>query len=193
MNANKKLLGGTMAKLMGSLAVIVLAASLIGQEAKKAAAPGKHSSGAVLHPEMTVASDAGTYDKPAGTMGDKPSDPWSATTIGAAGDKKTQPGQVVTVTGEVIDLSCYLQVGKHVEKHKSCGEKCLNSGQPIGLLTKAGAVYLLMDEEHDPRRDGQTTLRKAALDNFAKIMEVTGTETSFGGYKAIYVQGYVKK
>ncbi len=182
-----------MAKLMGSLAVIVLAASLIGQEAKKAAAPAKHSSGAVLHPEMTVASDAGTYDKPAGTMGDKPSDPWSATTIGAAVDKKTQPGKVVTVTGEVIDLSCYLQVGKHGEKHKSCGEKCLNSGQPIGLLTKAGAVYLLMDEEHDPRRDGQTTLRKAALDNFAKIMEVTGTETSFGGYKAIYVQGYVKK
>ena len=181
-----------MARLMGSIAVIVLAASLIGQEAKKAA-PAKHSSGAVLHPEMTVAADAGTYDKPAGTMGEKPSEPWSATTVGAAVDKKTQPGKVVTVTGEVIDLSCYLQVGKHGEKHKSCGEKCLQNGQPIGLLTKAGAVYLLMDEEHDPRRDGQTTLRKAALDNFAKIMEVTGTETTFGGYKAIYVQGYVKK
>ena len=173
------------------LCCCLVVSGLVAQEAKKAA-PAKHS-GAVLHPEMTVAADAGTYDKPAGTMGEKPSEPWSATTVGAAVDKKTQPGKVVTVTGEVIDLSCYLQVGKHGEKHKSCGEKCLQNGQPIGLLTKSGAVYLLMDEEHDPRRDGQTTLRKAALDNFAKIMEVTGTETSFGGYRAIYVQGYVKK
>jgi len=27
---------------------------------------------AILHPEMTVAADAGSYDKPAGTLGEKP-------------------------------------------------------------------------------------------------------------------------
>jgi hypothetical protein len=41
---------------------------------------------------MTVAPDAGTYEKPAGAMGDKTSEPWSATTI-AAVDKKAQPGK----------------------------------------------------------------------------------------------------
>jgi hypothetical protein len=147
----------------------------------------------ILHPDMTVATDAGTYEKPAGTLGDKVTEPWSATTVAAGVDKKPQPGKRITVTGEIIDLSCYLQVGKHGEKHKSCGVKCLQNNQPIGLLTKNGAVYLLMEEEHDPRRDGQASIRQAAIDNFAKIMEVTGTETDHGGYRAIFVQGYVKK
>jgi hypothetical protein len=177
--------------ILCSLSAMAIASVLIAQDAPKKA-PAK-SSGAVLHPEMTVAPDAGTYDKPAGTLGEKPTDPWSATTIGAAVDKKAQPGKIVTVTGEIIDLSCYLQVGKHGEKHKACGTKCLQTGQPIGILTKSGAVYMLMDEEHDPRRDGQTTFRQAAIDNFAKILEVTGTEATLGGYKAIFVQGYVKK
>jgi hypothetical protein len=177
--------------ILGTLSAAVLATTLLAADETPKKAPAK--SGAVLHPEMTVADDAGTYDKPAGTLGDKPSEPWSATTVGAAVDKKPQPGKAVTVTGEIIDLSCYLQVGKHGEKHKACGTKCLQNGQPIGLLTKGGAVYMLMDEEHDPRRDGQTAFRQAAIDNFAKIMEVSGTEATLGGYKAIFVQGFVKK
>jgi hypothetical protein len=55
----------------------------------------------------------------------------------------------------------------------------------------AGQVYVLMEGEHDPRRDGQTGFRKFAGDNFIKVMTVTGTETSVNGIKAIYVQGYV--
>jgi hypothetical protein len=181
-----------MRMLIKTLVCAVAAIGLVAaQDAPKKAAP--KSSGAVLHPEMTVAPDAGTYEKPAGTLGEKPSEPWSVTTVAAAVDKKTQPGKVVTLTGEILDLSCYLQIGKHGEKHKSCGTKCLQASQPIGLLTKSGAIYMLMEEEHDPRRDGQTSFRQAAIDNFAKIMEVTGTETSFGGYKAIFVTGYVKR
>lgn len=147
----------------------------------------------VLHPEMTVGADAGSYDRPAGTMGEKADTPWSATTINAGVDKKPLDGKVITVTGEIIDLSCYLQLGKHGEKHKGCGSKCIHNGQPIGLLAKDGTVYMLMEEEHDPRRDGQTTFRKAAEDNFAKIMEVSGTQTEVNGYRAIYVRGYVSK
>jgi hypothetical protein len=182
-----------MYRLMKSILCCVAAIGVtsIAQDAPKKSAPAK--SGAVLHPEMTVAPDAGSFDKPAGTLGNKPAEPWTATTVAAGVDKKPLTGKPVTVSGEIVDLSCYLQLGKHGDKHKSCGTKCLQAGQPIGLVTKAGAIYMLMDEEHDPRRDGQTTLRQAAIDNFAKIMEVTGTETSVGGYKAIFVQGYVKK
>ncbi len=182
-----------MGKLTKSIlcCVAAIGVALMAQDAPKKAAPAR--SGAVLHPEMTVAPDAGTFDKPAGTLGEKPAEPWTATTIAAGVDKKPLTGKLVTMTGEIVDLSCYLQLGKHGDKHKPCGTKCLQAGQPIGLLTKGGAIYMLMDEEHDPRRDGQTTLRQASIDNFAKIMEVTGTETSVGGYKAIFVQGYVKK
>ena len=147
-----------------------------------------------LHPEMTVAPDAGTYDKPAGSLGSKPGAEWTETTVNAGVAKKPLDGKVLTVAGEIIDLSCYLQLGKHGEKHKPCGVKCLQSGQPIGLLTKDGDIYMLMAEEHDPRRDGQTEgFRKAAIENFAKIVEVTGTETAHTGFRAIYVQGYVAK
>jgi len=126
-------------------------------------------------------------------MGEKSADPWSNTTKGASVDGKPVSGKTTTLTGEVIDVSCYLQLGKHGDKHSSCGKKCLANGQPIGLLTKAGQVYLLMEEEHDPRRDGLTAFRKAASDNFAKVMTVTGTETSVNGIKAVYVQGYLNK
>jgi len=169
--------------------IVALAFTLTAADEKKA--EHKKSAGAgALQPQMTP---EGGWDKAMGTLGEKPAEPWTGTTIAAGVDKKPLAGKVTTVTGEIVDLSCYLQLGKHGEKHKSCGQKCLSNGQPIGLLTKAGAIYMLMDEEHDPRRDGQTELRKAAGDHFAHVMEVSGTETTVRGVHAIYVQGFVKK
>lgn len=53
-------------------------------------------------------------------------------------------------------------------------------------------LYMLMPEEHDPRRDGGVDFRPAAADHMAHIMEVTGTEASHGGYRALYVTGFKK-
>lgn len=145
----------------------------------------------ILHPQLTA--EKGTFEKPEGKMGMKPDNPWSVTTVAASVDGKPVPGKVMTITGEIIDLSCYLQVGKHGAKHRDCGQKCLRNGQPIGLLTKDGDVYLLMEEEHDPRRDGMTNFRQAAIDNMAYIMEVTGTMSEVQGQKALFVTGYLKK
>lgn len=144
----------------------------------------------ILHPQFTP--EKGTYDKPEGKLGAKIEQPWSVTTVAAAVDGKPVPGKVVTVVGEIIDLSCYLQVGKHGGKHRDCGQKCLRAGQPIGLLAKDGSVFLLMEEEHDPRRDGLTNFRQAAIDNMAYVMEITGTQSKVGGMEAIFVTGYLK-
>jgi hypothetical protein len=154
----------------------------------KKAAPKMATSG-ILQPSMEP-TDGWTSK---GDMGVKSGEPWSNTTKGAAVDNKPVPGKVITVTGEIADLSCYLQLGKHGDKHSSCGKKCLANGEPVGLITNNGQVYLLMAEEHDPRRDGGVSFRKAATDNFAKVMTVTGTETNINGIKAVYVQGYVNK
>ena len=184
-----------MHRLVQAVLCSIVAAGLVAaQTTEKKPAPKKSGgSSAVLHPEMTVAADAGSYEKPMGNLGEKSADVWSATTVGAGVNKKPEPGKAITETGEIIDLSCYLQLGKHGEKHVDCGKKCLRNNQPIGLLTKNGSVYMLMEEEHDPRRDGQSTFRQEATDHLGHIMEVTGTEASHDGYKAIYVQGYVKK
>jgi hypothetical protein len=145
----------------------------------------------VLYPQFTP--EKGSFDKPAGKIGQKPDQPWSVTTVAAAVDGKPLPGKVVTMTGEIVDYSCYLQVGKHGGKHRDCGQKCLRNGQPIGLLTKEGKLYLLMEEEHDPRRDSMTNFREAAIEHMAYIMEVTGTYSEVDGQRAIYVTGFVKK
>ena len=166
------------------LIAIVAAFSLTAQDAKK------KSSGGILHPEMTVSS--GTYDHPMATIGTKPTAPWTATTVAAGVDSKPEPGRPITVVGEIVDFSCYIQLGKHGEKHRSCGQKCVQNGQPIGLLTQNGGLYMLMPEEHDPRRDGGVDAKASASDHMGHIVEVNGTEASVGGYRAIYVQGLTK-
>jgi len=176
--------------MMKKIAVSILVAGLASglALAQDKAAP-KAAEKSILQPGM---EPTGGWNA-AGELGDKSGEPWSNTTKGAAVDNKPVPGKVVSVTGEILDLSCYLQLGKHGDKHSSCGKKCIANGQPIGLVTKAGDVYLLVDEEHDLRRDGQTTFRAAAAENFAKVMTVTGTETAVNGTKTIFVQGYIKK
>lgn len=145
----------------------------------------------ILFPKMTP--EKGTFEKPAGVLAEKPSTPWSQTTVNAGVDQKPLPGKIVTVVGEIIDYSCYLQLGKHGTKHRDCGQKCLKNGMPIGLVTQDGKLYLLMEEEHDARRDGLTDFRKAAIDHMAYVMEVSGTESVVDGQRALYVRGYVKK
>jgi hypothetical protein len=146
----------------------------------------------ILNPTMTP--DKGTFDAPAGKLSAKPTAAWSATTVAAGVNGKPLPGKLVTLVGEIVDYSCYLQLGKHGTKHRDCGQKCLRNGQPIGLLAKDGTLYLLMEEEHDQRRDGLTTsFRQAAIDAMANVMEVSGTLSEVSGQRAVYVQGFVKK
>jgi hypothetical protein len=169
---------------LGALALCYLS-SVVAQ------APG---SGGVLFPDWSKPTK-GAYDSPSDTLGTKPSaeQPWSVTTVTSSIQGKTVSGKPISVVGEIIDLSCYLQVGKHGDKHRDCGQKCVRNGQPVGLLTADGTIYLLMDEEHDPRRDGMTWFRQKAVDYMAYVVTVNGTFSEVAGQKAIYVQGFLKK
>jgi hypothetical protein len=145
----------------------------------------------ILQPQMTP--NKGTYEQPVGKVGQAPSAPWSASTIGAAVDGKALPASIETMVGEIIDYSCYLQIGKHGEKHRDCAQKCFKAGQPIGLLAKDGSIFLLMEEEHNPRRDGLTALREKAIEHAGDIVEITGTSAKVDGQKAFYVTGLIKQ
>jgi len=177
-----------MKAILCSAAAFALVAYLPAQDQGKAGAKS-----GILQPQMTVGADGGTYAKPMGTLGDKPDATWSATTMGASVDGKPNAGSVKTVVGEIVDFSCYLEVGKHGEKHRDCAQKCFRNNQPIGLLTKDGGLYMLMEEEHDPRRDGMGVFRQAAIDHAGHIMEVTGTASTVNGFNALYVHGFLKK
>jgi len=140
-----------------------------------------------------MAPSKGTYEAPAGKVGAAPNPDWSQTTYEASVGGQPRAGKTATIVGEVLDLSCYWQLGKHGAKHRDCGQKCLRNGMPIGLLTKEGKLYLLMEEEHNQRRDGMTNFREAAIENMAYVMEITGTLSEVDGQRAIFVTGYVKK
>lgn len=178
----KLILAGTLAGLMALSFTAVRA-----QSKKGAKGPG------ILQPEFGKV-EGGSYSAPMGKLGAKADSPWTNTTVAAAvAGSKPNMAKAGTVVGEILDFSCYLQIGKHGEKHRSCAQKCFTAGQPVGLLAEDGTMYMLMEEEHDPRRDGLTDFRKAAIEHASHIMEVTGTVSEHGGYKALYVQGYLKK
>jgi len=125
------------------------------------------------------------------SVGSRENAKWSATTLEAATTeahkKVLASGKPVTVTGEVVDVSCYLQLGKRGEAHVACGSKCIANGQPIGLVDKEDRLYLLMVEEHHPRRDGQLEIKSVFAPLLAKTVTVSGMEVDTKGYRGLFV------
>lgn len=129
---------------------------------------------------------------PAATLGKLETAKWTATTYEAATaeahKKVLASGKTAAVTGEVVDVSCYLQLGKRGEAHVPCGTKCITNGQPIGLVDGRDSLYLLFAEEHHPRRDGGVDLKSVFLPLLAKTVTVTGVVVEMRGYRALFVQ-----
>src|SRR5438128_3166002 len=97
-------MGKLITAILSCFALLALVFTASAQEkAKTKAAKSK-----ILQPQMAVAADAGTYKQPMGKWGEKASEPWSATTIGASVDGKPNAAALKTVVGEVVDFSCYL-------------------------------------------------------------------------------------
>jgi len=72
------------------------------------------------------------------------------------------------VTGEVVDMMCYVDHNAVGEKHgQSCGAKCIKSGGPVGIVSD-GKAYLVVGE-HKPMNDqlaeycGKTVTLKGKL------------------------------
>src|SRR4051794_12342869 len=124
-------------------------------------------------------------------FGSKDSAKWTQTTYEAASTPENKAwlakGTPETVQGEVVDVSCYLQLGKTGPKHADCGAKCVRNGQPIGILTSKKELYLVIPEEHHPRRDGQTNIRDAFAKEMGNQVKVTGMVQQTPQGKAIFV------
>lgn len=84
-----------------------------------------------------------------------------------------------SVTGEVVDMGCWLGHAAKGEKHISCATKCLNQGMPMGLLTSNGTLYLVT-LDHD-NADPYNQLKGMA----GKNVTVTGELLTRSGMKGI--------
>jgi hypothetical protein len=77
-----------------------------------------------------------------------------------------------SVTGEVVDLMCYLDHGAKGEKHKGCAEKCIKSGGPVGLLS-GDDVYLVIGD-HKPINEELAAKAAQTVTIKGKVVEKNG-------------------
>ena len=117
---------------------------------------------------------------------------WTATTLEAASTplhrQTLQHARPTTIIGEVVDTSCFLQLGKRGEAHVTCGQKCARNGQPIGVVIDTGELYLVIPEEHHPRRDGQVSLTERFAELMGKRVQVSGMVTTAHETRALFVR-----
>jgi hypothetical protein len=76
----------------------------------------------------------------------------AAAPLAIAQEHGAEAGPSKEVTGEVVDMMCYVDHNAVGEKHgQSCGAKCIRSGGPVGIVSE-GKAYLVVGE-HKPMND----------------------------------------
>ncbi|MFI5371874.1 MAG: hypothetical protein ACHQ52_09970 [Candidatus Eisenbacteria bacterium] len=86
-----------------------------------------------------------------------------------------------SLTGEVVDMGCYMAHEATGEKHLACATKCIANGMPMGLLTTDGKLYLItLDHDNaDPYNK--------CKDWAAKHVTLTGSVSERAGMRSIDV------
>lgn len=105
--------------------------------------------------------------------------------VAIAGDaEKAEKKNVVTLTGEVLDMYCYMshpETGAGTE-HAKCANSCISRGLPVGFLASDGTVYLIIGNDHNPANE--------MVKGWAgKPSTITGTIVEHKGMKAIDITG----
>jgi hypothetical protein len=89
------------------------------------------------------------------------------------------------VTGEVVDMMCYVDHNAVGEKHgQACGAKCIKSGGPVGIVEN-GKAYLVVGE-HKPMND-------QLADYCGKTITLKGKVAERGGIAMLENAEVVKK
>lgn len=89
-----------------------------------------------------------------------------------------------SITGEVVDVSCYLAHGSKGmgDDHKSCAEACAKNGSPLGILEKGGKLYVsVLPDDHS------TGPNAKLLDHIAHQVKATGIVRTKGGVNGIMI------
>ena len=90
-------------------------------------------------------------------------------------------GNLEAISGEIIDLSCYVDHRAKGMGHKACATSCAKKGLPMGILTDDDQIYLLV-EDHE-----KSNAYKAIITKAAQVITVHGRIVDMGGLKALLV------
>ena len=98
-------------------------------------------------------------------------------------DKKMgMMGKETTVTGEVVDLACFLKNGAKGDGHKACAEACATAGGSLAILTDDGKLYVsILPDDH---KSGPNAI---LVDHVAHKVKATGVVRKHGGVQGIMI------
>lgn len=102
--------------------------------------------------------------------------------VAKAHEDKAETGAPTTISGELVDMGCYLSHGGSGPKHEKCSKMCvLKGGAPLGLLTKDGTLYLVVGSHEDEKPYA------AAKELAGENAKLTGKLIKKGGTQALLV------
>jgi hypothetical protein len=98
-------------------------------------------------------------------------------------NKNHVPGQgrEITVTGEVLDMTCYIASNLSGPEHAKCAKECIKRGLPAGIKAEDGKVYLLTGKPGD-------SVNAELADYAAQIVTIRGQESSRDGFAQLQIE-----
>ena len=90
-------------------------------------------------------------------------------------------GKRITVTGEVVEMWCYLEAGDRGAAKKACATACAKAGNPIALVGDEGELYVLAGlKSHQPALE-------LLVDRMSERVTVSGTLVKNPNAQMIYI------
>jgi hypothetical protein len=91
-------------------------------------------------------------------------------------------GERVSITGEPVDMWCYLEGGDRGAAKKTCATACARAGNPIAIVDAKGNLYVAAGlKDHQP---AQVLL----LDKMSEQVTVSGALVTKAGVQMIYIE-----
>jgi hypothetical protein len=97
------------------------------------------------------------------------------------GNRPGTGAQEILVTGEVLDMTCYIASNLSGPEHAYCAKVCIRNGEPAGIKARDGKVYLLTGEP------GQSINAKLA-DYAAQVVTIKGKKSVRDGFAQLQVE-----
>jgi len=98
-----------------------------------------------------------------------------------AQEKKAE--KEMTVTGEVVDVACYMMGEAKGEGHVKCATACAKAGGSLGILTADGKLYVsLLPDDH------KSSPNAALMDHIGHTVEAKGFARAKGGTQGLMIK-----
>ena len=92
-------------------------------------------------------------------------------------------GKEMTVSGEVVDVACYLMGGAKGPDHAKCAAACAKNGSALGILSADGKLYVsLLPDDH------KTSPNQILIDHIGHTVEAKGLVRVKGGVQGIMIK-----